>query len=694
VRSLRPQNVGTPRDGLELTRLPAGDAEADTTSPAFRVFVRWSPLALALAVFLAWAARDGGFASVDWLPGALFVLGLAVIVALSEGPPFAGRPILAAASIFFTAFTAWSFLSILWADVKGDAWDGANRTLLYLCVFVLFAWRPAPVRVGSVLLGTFVAVTATIGTVDFLRAAEAHRAEGFFIAGRLSTPISYPNANAALFLVPFLPAVFLASRREVPFVLRGVMLACAGVLLELATMCQSRGSLVAFPLTILVFFAISPGRLRSLLALAVVATPAALGAGRLLHVYSAVVDGRGVQPALTDARTVLVWSALALFVVGLAIALVDQRLRIPRSATKAIGWAVAVGAAVAAVSVCLVLVGRYGDPVDRAAAAWREFKADKTTDGTTNHLVSGFGSPRYDLWRVALDEFKGAPITGVGVDNFAADYLRLRRTSNEPTHQHSLELRVLAQTGLVGAILFAGFLAAALVAAGRSLRQRDPPTAALSAACFGAFAYWLIHGSVDWFWEVPALGAPAFAWLAIATQAVPRDPPRPQARLPFSAALPLVVVAALAAAALGFPWIAAKEIETASASWAADPPAAFRRLDAARRLNPLTDRADVVAGVIASRLHDRHRERIAFQQALERNPHNWYARFELALLDALEGKSASALAHLRLAGRLNPREPVIRDVRSKIVQRKPISEAAINQIFIDRTQILTGARQQ
>ena len=42
------------------------------------------------------------------------------------------------------AYTALSFLSILWADVPGDAWEGANRTLLYLLVFALFAcWPPA-----------------------------------------------------------------------------------------------------------------------------------------------------------------------------------------------------------------------------------------------------------------------------------------------------------------------------------------------------------------------------------------------------------------------------------------------------------------------------------------------------------------------------------------------------------------------
>jgi tetratricopeptide (TPR) repeat protein len=664
---------------------------------AFGVWVRWSPLGLALAVFLMWAALDGGYVSVKWLPGTIFVLGLAVIVAVGEGRPLAGRPLLAAASLFFAAFTAWSFLSIAWADVKGDAWDGANRTLLYLCVFVLFASRPVPARIGTVLLSAFVLATAAIGTVEFLRVVQAHRLAGFFIEGRLSTPISYPNANAALFLAPFLPAVYLASRREIHPVLRGALLACAGLLLELATMCQSRASLVALPLTILVFLAIAPGRLRSLLALAAVATPVALGAGRLLHVYAAVVGGHEIQPALTQARSVLAWSALALFLGGIVIALIDRRVRVPARATRAIGAAVTAGAVVAAVAAVPLFVGRYGDPLDRAQAAWHEFKTDKPTESTyaiSNHLSSGFASSRYDVWRVALDEFKAAPIAGVGVDNFAADYLRLRRTNQEPMHQHSVELRVLAQTGLVGTLLFAGFLGAALLAAARSLQRRDPHVSGLAAACLAVFAYWLIHGSVDWFWEVPALGAPAFAWLAVAGQTVPRDPPGARNRLPFYARLPLVLVAAVAAVGLAIPWVAAKEIETASASWAADPATAFRRLDLARQLNPLTDNADVVAGVIASRLHDRPKERAAFVRAIERNPHNWYARFELALVDARQGKTAAALAQLRLAGQLNPREPVIPDVRKKILHRKPVSEAAINRLFLERTEILTGVRQR
>ena len=40
------------------------------------------------------------------------------------------------------AYTALSFLSILWAAAPAEAWEGANRTLLYLLVFALFSLWP------------------------------------------------------------------------------------------------------------------------------------------------------------------------------------------------------------------------------------------------------------------------------------------------------------------------------------------------------------------------------------------------------------------------------------------------------------------------------------------------------------------------------------------------------------------------
>src|SRR5438309_1398531 len=53
-------------------------------------------------------------------------------------------------------YTALSFLSIAWAVVPGDAWEGANRTLLYLLVFALFACRRQRGPSGALLLGIWV----------------------------------------------------------------------------------------------------------------------------------------------------------------------------------------------------------------------------------------------------------------------------------------------------------------------------------------------------------------------------------------------------------------------------------------------------------------------------------------------------------------------------------------------------------
>jgi hypothetical protein len=652
------------------------------------------PLALALAVFLFWAAKDGGYAETRWLPGALFVLGLAVAVACGHERPFRGRPELALAVGLLSAFTAWTFATIAWADVKGVAWDGANRTLLYLCTFALFAWRPVPARVAALLLGGFALATAAIGGVDFLRVVGAQHPSAFFIEGRLSTPISYPNANAALFLAASIPAVVLASRREVTAVARPVLLAAAGVLLELAVMCQSRASLAAFPLALVVLVAIDRDRLRLILPLAAVGVTTALAAPALLDVYGPVRNGRPPQFALTHARDVLLWSTIALLLVGAAVAALDRLLRLPRRATRALGWLAGLATIGAVVGGSIVFVDRYGEPRDKVASAWHEFKSEKRVNETTSHLASGFSTPRYDLWRVAVDEFKSAPVIGVGADNFAVDYLRLRHTQEEPMHPHSLELRVLSQTGLVGATLFLGFLAAALVGAARLLRRADRYSGALAAACLGAFAYWLFHGSVDWLWEFPALGAPAMAWLALAARVGEDEQAEPARPLPMAAVLPIALVAAAVAANIAFPWISAKTAASAAATWPADPSGAFHKLDLARRLNPLSDEPDLIAGVIASRFHDVRRERTAFERVLDRNPYNWYARFELAIIDANEGKRAAALAALRGARRLDPREPLIPYVRGKIEHRRPVSQAQIDALLRERTAILTGAHQR
>ncbi len=131
------------------------------------------------------------------------------------------------------------------------------------------------------------------------------------------------------------------------------------------------------------------------------------------------------------------------------------------------------------------------------------------------------GTVRYDFWRVALDAFAAHPITGLGQDNFLDYYIPRRRSDQEPSYVHSLELRLLTHTGVVGFVLFAVFLVAALAAALPG-RRRAGLEAAVAGAALLPLVVWVVHGSLDWFWELPALSGTGAR--------LPRDGRRPERR--------------------------------------------------------------------------------------------------------------------------------------------------------------------
>jgi tetratricopeptide (TPR) repeat protein len=178
-----------------------------------------------------------------------------------------------------------------------------------------------------------------------------------------------------------------------------------------------------------------------------------------------------------------------------------------------------------------------------------------------------------------------------------------------------------------------------------------------------AFAYWFAHGSVDWFWEFPGLAGPALACLGLAAGLAPRSrqvaSEGTSGRPRWAAVVAVAVLGVLVAASYALPWLAAREVDRAAGVWRSDPKEADEALANARRLNPLSDRPDLIAGAIASRVGDLDRMRAAFLRALERNPHNWYAYLQLAVAASLEGERERALTLLGEARELNPAEPAL-----------------------------------
>jgi O-Antigen ligase len=653
---------------------------------------------LAVGVFVAWAAADGGFEPISWYPGALFLLGLLVVAAIVyRGQRLPRLNLLALGCL--GAFVLWCFLSIAWAGVEGDAWDGANRTLLYFTVFALFAlplWRASS---AALLFGVYSVAIAVVGAVSVVDAASAEEPVLFFIQGRFTDPIGYHNGTAALFLGAFFPALFLASRAETPWLARPVLLAAAGLLAELALLPQSRGSAIAFPIALVIYLVIVPDRVRSALVLVPVAAAVALTAGPILDLYDVALSDGDLAGALDSAESAMAISVGALLVVGTTVALADRRVEVPESTARVAERGVGFAGAVLGVAAIVVAIPAIGNPVSWAEDRWTDFKSGYSEAGFGSSRFSGsLGSNRYDFWRVALDEFTESPATGIGTDNFAVEYLAERHSGEESDQPHSLPVRVLSQTGIVGAGLFVGFLAFALAAAIRVRRcARSPAGRAVAGMAIATFAYWFVHSSGDWFWAIPGLTAPAFAWLAIAGRVDgDADSIRPSGgasvRMPSSLGAGVVgaLIALVAAASYLGPWGAARDIDEAASIWDIDPQGAYDRLDRARDLNPLSEDADLLNGAIAGRLGDRERMRAAYTMALDRNPRSWYALFELGALDAVEGDRSAAVARLTEAQQLNPSEPLIPRVLRGAKSGTPASLRSIDRRFIARVCGLVG----
>lgn len=622
---------------------------------------------LAAVAVLAWFAADqGGYGIAQWAPGltALILLGGVMLVivpnAWGDVPPVTRVAIGALAG-----YTAWSFASIIWANDAGAAWEGSLRTLLYLVIFSLFAlWRQRPAT-GLALIGLWVLAVEIVFLVVLVRMGGSDTPRSLFGDDRLTDPTGYPNATAALALMAFFPAVILSAGRRVLWPLRAALAGGAVALLESALMTQSRGATLAVPIVAVVVLIVVPGRLRIAGMLALIGAGAAAAAPATLKLTDAL--GKTGNPA-DQAATAVQLTLLAVLVVGGVAGAIAawETLRPPGPQTarqlKLTGQWLAGLVAITVVAGGLVAAG---NPVHRVQSAYDSFKGGyDDNNGQADRLVGGLGSNRYDFYRVGLDAFQAHPLAGIGTDNFQQTYLREGTSEETPRYPHSIEIRALAQTGIVGALLLLGALAAMLAAAWKALRGQDELGAAVTGAALTVGVYWLVHGSADWFFEYAGLGSAAFAFFGLVCAMVPRpDPPVAFVRR-FRTAGEALTVAVMAVVLAVFPlslWLADNEVSSAGSVFAGRPAEAFKRLDRAASLNPFAATPYSVAGSIALRFDNLARADNAFRKALQRVPDDQYSTLERGAIASAAGRPADALRLLRRAVALAPRDAIAKE---------------------------------
>ena len=115
-------------------------------------------------------------------------------------------------------------------------------------------------------------------------------------------------------------------------------------------------------------------------------------------------------------------------------------------------------------------------------------------------LLSVSGNGRGDYWHVAWQMARDEPLHGAGAGSFEAQWLQERPISFHARDAHNLYLETLAELGSVG---LAAPSCHARVAARSLFRGR----AAFRSARLppGRSRPILLHASVDWDWEVPAV---------------------------------------------------------------------------------------------------------------------------------------------------------------------------------------------
>ncbi len=656
---------------------------------------------------LVWAIQNGGFDASTWYWGALLLLATfaAVFAGVFRGHLKLSRTSAIAIGLF-AGYVAWSYLSMIWAQYPGIALDGSNRALLYLLIFTLLTalpWTKETV-VGALLL--FAGGVGVVGMVLMVRLASGANVAVLFFGGRLVAPTGYINSTAALFTIDALVCIVLASRRRLAGPVRGLLVAFAAVSLQLATIVQSRGWLFTLPLIALVAIVIVPDRLRVAGAAVIPVIAALIPVRRLLHVYQSGPSDPLRALAIHAGRPALAMCVGA-FVLGTLAAWADSLYR-----GRGLGRAQrrAVGSVLAIIGVAGVLAGGLavskGHPFAFISRQWHGFAHAEAVYGSSH--FTDVGSGRYDYWRVALHAFERHPIGGLGQDNFGDYYLTLRHTGEEPSWTHSLELRLLAHTGIVGFLLFGGFLVAAIMAAARTRRHGDADTRLLAAALLLPLVVWLIHGSIDWFWEVPALSGPALGFLGAAgglgtalgvapgPAESPRETPvgpeapadpeapaeapersaartrRPRLPAPVGIAAGLVVLACLTVV-LAFPYLSAHEVQVASRASATSSSAALDDLRLAAKLNPLSSDPGRLAGAIALRNGRWTLALRQFRNSISAEPGGWFSWLGAGLAESALGEPEQAHHDFVVARRINARQPAVQDALQRVFSKTPLT---------------------
>jgi hypothetical protein len=424
-------------------------------------------------------------------------------------------------------FALWCAVTLLWSVAPDETWAAVNRAISYTLVVVLaiavgssapraferlaLGWLSIALACALYALGGKLMPGAEILGVSF---------DHTLIASRLREPLQYWNALALVVVLAVPLALRMTTDTTRGMAARLAAVSALFVLLTCLGMTYSRGGLVALTAAVVVMTLLGGQRLRGL---AVLGTTIVMLIPVLALAFSRPAL-KGIRIPL-DERTpdgivlamVMAGSMLGLLICAWGLLRLEQRLRWTDESTQLVWRGLGATAGVLALIVVIGIATSKGGPGQFFDDAWHEFsKTSQDKDSDPARIISSNSGNRWVWWEEAAGAWRDRPVGGWGAGSFPVTHLMYRQVELEVRQPHNVPLQFLAETGLVGALVGMGafgFLLFAALARVRGMaegRERD-----VAVALFAGAVAWLVHGFVDFDWDIPGVTVPALLFLGV-----------------------------------------------------------------------------------------------------------------------------------------------------------------------------------
>lgn len=568
-----------------------------------------------------------------------------------------------------SGFFAWTWLGATWTPNTEQTLAEVGRVATYAGVFVLAAAAITGPSARTLLggLASGIAVVCALAVLSKLVPSffPTNPTARVYLTPRLSYPFDYSD-GVGEFAALGIPLLWHMASSARTLWGRGLGGAGLPVVLLCLGMTVSRGGILAAVVGGLVFLALSPDRLPRLASglIAALATAALMAALLTRH---ALAEGLNVAPAgQRHSMLVIVIVVVALAALLQAALAMLGRTR-PRPEWTRVSRATARGIwAAIAVIVVAGLVAFFA--TGAAHRLWEEFKQPNvpTSGSTYFRLLSVAGSHRYQYWQVALHAFSSSPWHGIGPGTFQFYWAQHQKLGEYVVNAHSLWIETLAELGIVGLVLLAGFFLWTLVGGAIRALGSEHDRRALRITAVSGVAAFCAAAAFDWDWQIAVIPMITMMLAAVAlSRGGQLESDYPSDSGPPSAGRRLAARAVLCAASLVALWTIIVPLGTTTAVRASQSAAARGQFGTA--LRDAADAQQLESGAASPRLQkalvleqlgDVSGAAQAIAEAVRRGPTNWELWLVASRIATEQDRPALALSDYRKARSLNPRSPI------------------------------------